>query len=69
MKPKRLSSAEEAMIMNHVSTQLTSPRGIQKRLLYYIVTYFVIRGNNECYKLNYKDFTIGTNQARAACIT
>ena len=69
VKPKSLSSAEVAMILNHVSIQITSPRGIQKQMLYYIVTYFVICENNECYKLNYKDFTIGTNQARATCIT
>ena len=69
VKPKSLSSAEEARILNHLSIQLTSPRGIQKWMLYYIGTYFVICRNNECYKLNYKDFTIGTNQAEGTCTT
>ena len=69
VKPKNLFSTEEAMILNHMSTQLTNPRMTQKQMLYYIVTYFVICENNECYKLNYKDFTIGTNQATTAYIT
>ena len=60
MKSKSLSY-KEVLILFHRKTQLNSSRGIQKRMLYYIVTYFVIRNNEECYNLKYKDFTIASN--------
>ena len=69
VKPKSLSFFEESLILNHFCTQLNTPKGIQKRMLYYVVTYFVIRGNKECYNLKYKDFTIGANQDGAANVT
>ena len=51
MKPKSLSYEEKTLILAFRTTQLDSPRGIQKIIFYYIVTYFIIRGNKECYNL------------------
>jgi hypothetical protein len=65
VKPKCLTFSEEALILKHHSTQLNCPKGLLKRMLYYCVTFFVIRGNKECYNLKYRDFTIGVNQAGA----
>ena len=45
VKPKSLSFSEESMILNHICSQLKTSKGIQKRMLYYKVTYFVICGN------------------------
>ena len=69
MKLKSLSFFEESLILNHVCTHLNTPKDIQKRMLYYVVIYFITRGNKKCYNLKYKDFTIEANQAGATNVT
>ncbi|KAG0631326.1 hypothetical protein M758_1G244300, partial [Ceratodon purpureus] len=60
-KPKSITFAEEALLLNHESTQLTFGRGVQKRMLWYSSSRFFIQGNKEMYNLKYKDFTRGVN--------
>ena len=67
-KPKSLSLAEESRILNHPLHQLTSPRGIQLRMLWFCVSQFIIRDNTECYELRYQDFEQGVNEAGASFV-
>ncbi|KAG0590571.1 hypothetical protein KC19_1G110600 [Ceratodon purpureus] len=64
-KPKCLSFEDEAKILSHPSHQLTHPKGVTKRMLYYCMSKFVIRGGKEAYNLKYKDFIRGVNSAGA----
>jgi hypothetical protein len=61
LKLKSLTYAEESQILNHPSHQLNSGRGILKRLLFHCMSKFLIRGGNEAYNLQYKDFRCGVN--------
>lgn len=60
-KPKCLSFAEEALILNHESQSLQNNVGVLKRILWFNTSYFMIRGNKEMHKLKYKDFTQGVD--------
>ena len=58
-----LSFDDERKILDHPEHQITSPRGLQKRVVYYCTVVFLIRGNNEMWGLQYNDFTIGVDNA------
>ena len=58
-----LTFEDEKKILNHPHHQVTSPRGLQKRIVYYCTIVFLIRGNHKMWGLKYEDFTIGTNNA------
>ena len=60
-KPKCLSFAEEAMILNHHSHTITYNVGVLKRILWFNTTYFLIRGNKEMYKLKFRGFLQSTD--------
>jgi hypothetical protein len=64
-KPKCLSYAKESLILNHDSHKLHHALGVLKRMLWFNTTRFFIRGYAEMYKLQYRDFKLGVNEAGA----
>ena len=60
-KPKCLSFAEEAMILNHPAHTITHNAGVLKRILWFNTAYFLIQGNKEMYNLKFRDFLQSTD--------
>lgn len=53
---------DEIKILAHPNHQPTFPSGVQKRLVFFCTTVFLIRGNSELYNLRLSDFTLGTDE-------
>ena len=52
-KPKCLSLAQEALILNHPAYAIIHNIGVLKQILWFNTTYFLIQGNKEMHKLKY----------------
>jgi hypothetical protein len=62
-KAKGLTFEDELKFLSHPSHQVTFPRGLLKRIVFYCTIIFYIRGNTEMHGLLYSDFQRGVNNA------
>lgn len=53
---------DEIRILAHLNYQPTHPSGVQKRMVLFCTTVFLIRGNKELYNLRLCDFTLSSDE-------